>query len=66
MARRRRSAGEQRRDQPALDALLGDGAVRGESDDDIDNGMDPGEVARRILEALGEGRRELVVARAPS
>ena len=46
----------------AANALLGDGAVRGVSDDNIDNGMDPAEVARLILRALDEGRRELIVA----
>jgi short-subunit dehydrogenase len=46
----------------AANALLGDGEVRGVSDDNIDHGMDPAEVARRILQALHEGRRELVVA----
>ncbi len=46
----------------AANALLGDGAVRGVSDDNIDNGMDPADVARLILAALAEGRRDLVVA----
>lgn len=49
----------------AANALLGDGAVRGVSDDNIDNGMDPPEVARLILRALDEGRRELIVAEGP-
>ena len=46
----------------AANALLGDGAVRGVSDDNIDNGMDPAEVARLILAALKDGRRDLIVA----
>jgi short-subunit dehydrogenase len=46
----------------AANALLGDGEVRGVSDANIDNGMDPAEVARLILEALKAGRRELIVA----
>ena len=46
----------------AANALLGDGEVRGVSDANIDNGMDPAEVTRLILEALGAGRRELIVA----
>ena len=46
----------------AANALLGDGEVRGVSDDNIDNGMDPAEVARLVLAALAEGRRELIVA----
>jgi short-subunit dehydrogenase len=46
----------------AANALLGDGEARGVSDANIDNGMDPAEVARLVLEALAEGRRELIVA----
>lgn len=46
----------------AANALLGDGETRGVSDDNIDNGMDPAEVARLILQALDQGRRELIVA----
>ena len=46
----------------AANALLGDGEVRGVSDANIDNGMDPAEVARLILEAMKAGRRELIVA----
>ncbi len=46
----------------ATNALLGDGAVRGVSDANIDNGMDPEEVARRILEGLRAGAREIVIA----
>jgi dehydrogenase/reductase SDR family protein 7B len=46
----------------AANALLGDGDTRGVSDDNIDNGMDPADVARLILEALADGRRELIVA----
>jgi dehydrogenase/reductase SDR family protein 7B len=46
----------------AANALLGDGEVRGVSDANIDNGMDPAEVARLILEALEQGQRELIVA----
>ena len=46
----------------AANALLGDGETRGVSDDNIDNGMDPAEVARLILVALADARRELIVA----
>jgi dehydrogenase/reductase SDR family protein 7B len=49
----------------AANALLGDGEVRGVSDANIDNGMDPAQVARLIVEALADGRRELVVAEGP-
>ena len=46
----------------AANALMGDGAVRGVSDDNIDNGLEPADVARRILEALAAGRRDLIIA----
>lgn len=43
-------------------ALDADGKTRGISDEAIDNGMDPAVAAARILEALRDGRRELVLA----
>lgn len=43
----------------ALDAK---GEARGVSDDAIDNGMDPNLAAGRILDALRDGRRELILA----
>lgn len=46
----------------ARNALQGDGSARGESDANIDAGMDPAECARRILAGLAEGKREIVVA----
>lgn len=46
----------------ARNALQGDGSVRGESDANIDAGMDPAECARRILAGLAEGQREIIVA----
>ncbi len=46
----------------AANALQGDGSARGESDANIDAGMDPGECARRIVDAIAGGVRELVVA----
>ncbi len=46
----------------ATNALLGDGAARGVSDSNIDNGMDPDEVARRVLEGLRAGAREILIA----
>ncbi len=46
----------------ATNALLGDGAVRGVSDTNIDNGMDPEEVARQVLDGLRAGAREILIA----
>ena len=50
------------RTQVAANALQGDGSARGSSDANIDAGMDPAECARRILDAVAAGARELVVA----
>jgi dehydrogenase/reductase SDR family protein 7B len=50
------------RTRVAANALQGDGSVRGVSDANIDAGMDPAECARRILDAVATGKRELVVA----
>jgi dehydrogenase/reductase SDR family protein 7B len=50
------------RTQVAANALQGDGSARGASDTNIEAGMDPGECARRILDGLAEGRREILVA----
>jgi dehydrogenase/reductase SDR family protein 7B len=46
----------------AVNALQGDGSTRGISDANIEAGMDPAECARRILDAITAGTRELVVA----
>ena len=46
----------------ARNALQADGSARGESDAKIEAGMDPAECARRILQGLAEGKREIVVA----
>ncbi|HYI48862.1 MAG TPA: SDR family NAD(P)-dependent oxidoreductase [Allosphingosinicella sp.] len=46
----------------AANALQGDGSARGTSDANIEAGMDPAECARRILDGVAEGRREIVVA----
>jgi short-subunit dehydrogenase len=46
----------------AANALQADGSARGESDANIEAGMDPAECARRILHGLAEGQREIVVA----
>lgn len=46
----------------ARNALQGDGSARGESDANIDAGMDPAECARRVLAGLAEGQREIIVA----
>jgi short-subunit dehydrogenase len=50
------------RTQVAANALLADGSARGESDVNIDAGMDPTECARRILEGVAAGEREIIVA----
>jgi short-subunit dehydrogenase len=46
----------------AENALQADGSARGDSDANIEAGMDPAECARRILEGLAEGKREILVA----
>ena len=46
----------------ATNALQGDGSVRGTSDTNIDSGMEPAEAARIIVEGIGRGQREIVVA----
>ncbi|MGH8080304.1 MAG: SDR family NAD(P)-dependent oxidoreductase [Lysobacter sp.] len=46
----------------AINALTGDGTARGESDPNIDNGMDADVVAERILAGMAEGAREIPVA----
>lgn len=50
------------RTQVAANALLADGSARGESDPNIDAGMDPAECARRILAGIEAGEREILVA----
>jgi short-subunit dehydrogenase len=50
------------RTQVAANALLADGSVRGESDPNIEAGMDPAECARRILAGIAAGEREIIVA----
>lgn len=46
----------------AANALQADGSARGESDANIDAGMDPAECARRILAGIAAGDREILVA----
>ena len=46
----------------ARKALQGDGSTRGDSDANIDAGMEPAECARQILAGLSEGKREILVA----
>lgn len=46
----------------AVNALQADGSMRGRSDPNIEGGMEPAECARRILEGLAEGKREILVA----
>ena len=43
-------------------ALTADGSARGRSDRVIDNGIEPAEAARRILDGVEAGTREIVVA----
>ena len=50
------------RTRVAANALQGDGTARGTSDANIEAGMDPAECARRILDAVAAGTRELIVA----
>jgi short-subunit dehydrogenase len=50
------------RTRVAANALQGDGSARGVSDANIDAGMDPAECARRIVDAVAAGTRELIVA----
>lgn len=46
----------------AANALQADGSRRGASDANIEAGMDPAECARRILDGLAAGDREILVA----
>jgi dehydrogenase/reductase SDR family protein 7B len=46
----------------AANALQADGSRRGESDANIESGIDPAECAGRILDGLAAGAREIVVA----
>jgi dehydrogenase/reductase SDR family protein 7B len=46
----------------AANALQADGSARGDSDANIEAGMDPAECARQILTGLAEGQREILVA----
>ncbi len=46
----------------AVNALQGDGSVRGVSDENIEAGMDADEVARRIVDGIEANAREIVVA----
>jgi dehydrogenase/reductase SDR family member 7B len=50
------------RTQVAANALQADGSVRGSSDANIDAGMDPAECARRVLDGMEAGKREIIVA----
>ncbi|MCB2097844.1 MAG: SDR family oxidoreductase [Parvularculaceae bacterium] len=46
----------------ATNAMTGDGAKRGRSDDNIENGMPPEQAAAMILDGLAHDRREVIVA----
>lgn len=50
------------RTEVAANALQADGSARGQSDANIEAGMDPAECARRILAGLAAGQREILVA----
>lgn len=50
------------RTQVAVNALLADGAARGDSDPNIDAGMTPADCAGRILAGIAGGQREIIVA----
>jgi short-subunit dehydrogenase len=50
------------RTQVAANALQADGSTRGESDVNIDAGMEPAACARRILDGIAAGDREIIVA----
>jgi len=50
------------RTRVSANALQADGSRRGVSDANIDGGMEPAECARRILDAVAAGTRELIVA----
>ena len=50
------------RTQIAVNALTADGTARGTSDANIDNGMDPAGVARRVLAGMAAGEPEIVIA----
>ena len=46
-------------------ALTADGSRRGESDQAIDTGLDPDDFAKRVLEAIDAGEREIAIAAHP-
>ena len=43
-------------------ALTGDGEKRGKSDRAIDNGIQPAEAAKRIVDEIAQGQREIIIA----
>ncbi len=44
-------------------AIVSDGTSRGESDDAIENGMDPAAAAAQMLRAISRGEREIIIAK---
>jgi short-subunit dehydrogenase len=46
-------------------AITADGSIRGESDADIDAGLDPDEFAARLLAAIEAGEREIAITANP-
>lgn len=49
----------------SVNALSGDGSQRGRSDSDIEGGLEPAEAARRMIDAIGAGQREIIVGQGP-
>ena len=46
-------------------AVTADGSRRGESDQAIDTGLDPDDLAERVLAAIDTGQREIAIAAHP-
>ncbi|MGN6496909.1 MAG: SDR family NAD(P)-dependent oxidoreductase [Tsuneonella sp.] len=51
------------RTEVSRNALNADGSVRGKSDKAIDEGIDPADAARTMVDAMAAGQREIIVAR---
>ena len=47
----------------ARNALKGDGAAFGRTDDAIENGFEPAELIQRIFKAIEKGKREIMISR---
>lgn len=53
------------RTEVSRNAVTADGSRRGESDEAIDTGLDPDDFARRMLEAMDAGQREIAITAHP-